>query len=180
MKYIFLLVCVFALSCNPNPYRDTNDDVPSGDPPFTPLTNSWVIDNEKLLSPDTILQGNAICQNLQDDGVAEVVVLIQTHIKHPEDYATHYGRWLGLGKRGASSSGGNNGIVWLIRPDAKEKLTVSVGRGLPQFTSIDFGRIIDESIDYINFGNYNSGVLNILSQTNQRLREIKKSNKEDK
>jgi len=72
---------------------------PPGDPPFTPLTTSWVIDNARILGAGTIQAGDALCQRLKQDGIAEVVVLVQNGVKHPEDYATHYGRWLGLGRR---------------------------------------------------------------------------------
>lgn len=167
-----LLLLLVACDIGNNPYRDANDSTPKGDPAFTPLSTSWVIDNENVLSKETIARGDQICNDLKSDGIAEVIVLVQGGIKHPEDYATHYGRWLGLGKKGSSSSGGNNGIVWLIRPDAKEKITVSVGRGLPKFTSIDYGKIIDDSIDYFNFNNYDSGLITLLSETDKRIREL--------
>ncbi len=83
------------------------------------------------ISEPIIAETDAICQKLKEDGIAEVVVVLIDGVKQPEDWATHYGRWLGLGKKGLSTEGGNNGLVWLIRPDAAEKLTVSVGRGLP-------------------------------------------------
>ncbi|MDD4858574.1 MAG: hypothetical protein PHD74_10805, partial [Candidatus Krumholzibacteria bacterium] len=61
---------------------------------------------------------------------------------------------------------------WLIRPDAAEKLTVSVGRGLPGFTTVDDSPIMDGALEYFNFGNYDKGVLTLVTQTDQVLRKI--------
>jgi len=113
---------------------------------------------------------------MQDQGLAEVVILIQSGVKNPVEYTTHYGRWLGLGKKGLSTAGGNNGIVWLIRPDAEEKITISVGRGLPSFTSVDYGQIMEAAKDYINFNNFDRGVEEIALGTYQKLVKIKKTN----
>jgi uncharacterized membrane protein YgcG len=119
-----------------------------------------------------IAAGDAVCERLRTDGVAEVVVVVMTGVKQPEEWATHYGRWLGLGRKGLSGEGGNNGLVWLVRPDAREKLTVSVGRGLPRFTSVDYGRIMDESIEYMNFNNYDKGVSRLVTRTDEVLRRV--------
>ena len=40
----------------------------------------------------TIAECDEICQRLQNDGIAEMVVLLQNNIKNPDDYATKYGR----------------------------------------------------------------------------------------
>ena len=64
--------------------------------------------------------------------------------------------------------------MWLIRPDAKDKMTVSMGRGLPKFTSIEYGQIMEEVKDYVNFNNFDAGVLLILDKTAKKLQEIKK------
>jgi len=151
---------------------DRNVAVPKGDPAFPALMTSWVIDRAGVLSAPVIAEGDAICQKLKTDGVAEVVVVLIKGVKQPEDWATHYGRWLGLGKKGLSTEGGNKGLVWLIRPDAEEKLTVSVGRGLPGFTTVDYGPIMDGAIEYFNFNNYDKGVLTLVAQTDQVLRRI--------
>jgi uncharacterized membrane protein YgcG len=151
---------------------DENVSVPKGDPPFAPLTTSWVIDRAAVLSDSVIAAGDAVCERLRTDGVAEVVVVVMTGVKQPEEWATHYGRWLGLGRKGLSGEGGNNGLVWLVRPDAREKLTVSVGRGLPRFTSVDYGRIMDESIEYMNFNNYDKGVSRLVTRTDEVLRRV--------
>ncbi len=151
---------------------DQNQTVPEGDPDFPPLTNSWVIDKAGVISETTRAAGDRICQGLQDDSIAEVVVVITGGVKKPENWATHYGRWLGLGSKGFSTEGGNNGLVWLVRPDADEKLTVSVGRGLPRFTTSDYGHIMDNSIEYFNFNNYDKGVTVLLNGTDSVLRAI--------
>lgn len=155
------------------PY-DTNTEVPNGDPAFPPLRDSWVIDRAGVLSHDTLEQGDATCQKLQDDRIAEVVVVVMRGVKHPDAWATHYGRWLRLGSRGYSTEGGNNGVVWLIRPDAPEKMTISVGRGLPEFTTVDYGRIMDEAKEYLNFGNFDKGVSVIIQETDRTLRRLGK------
>ncbi|MBM4019215.1 MAG: TPM domain-containing protein [Planctomycetes bacterium] len=162
-----------AAGCSPpGDAYDTNTAVPAGDPPFTPLAASWVIDNAGVLRPDTVREAGALCQQLQDDGIAEVVVLVQTGVKHPSDYATHYGRWLKLGRRGLSTEGGNNGLVWLIRPDAGEKMTYSTGRGLPRLTSSHMLDIMNEAKDYFNFGNYDEGVKVLVRETDKALRAL--------
>jgi uncharacterized membrane protein YgcG len=131
-----------------------------------------VIDEAGVVSESVIAAGDAVCQKLKEDGIAEVVVVIVTGVKQPEDWATHYGRWLGLGRKGLSTEGGNNGVVWLVRPDAEEKLTVSVGRGLPRFTTVDYGPILDGAVEYFNFNNYDKGVMTLVDQTDRVLRRV--------
>lgn len=169
--FAVLLAVVFACDGQKG-QDDQNTAVPKGDPAFPPLTNSWVIDKVGVLSEAVIAAGDEICQRLQDDSVAEVVVVLINSVRHPDDWATHYGRWLGLGSKGFSTEGGNDGLVWLIRPDADEKLTVSVGRGLPKFTAADYGSIMDNSIEYFNFNNYDKGVMNLIVGTDAGLRKI--------
>jgi uncharacterized membrane protein YgcG len=152
---------------------DPNTTVPKGDPDFPPLGHYWVIDKADVLSADTIEQGDAICQKLKEEGLAEVVVVVMNGVKKGDTWATHYGRWLKLGTKGYSTEGGNNGVVWLIRPDAKERLVISVGRGLPQFTTVDYGKIVDNTKDYLNFNNFDKGVLTLLRETDQTLRKLK-------
>ena len=151
---------------------DQNVSVPKGDPAFPPLATSWVIDKAGVLSGPVIAENDAICQKLKTDDVAEVTVVLINGVKQPEDWATHYGRWLGLGKKGLSTEGGNKGLVWLIRPDAREKLTVSVGRGLPGFTTVDYSPIIDSALEYFNFNNFDKGVTTLVTRTDQVLRKI--------
>lgn len=173
LRYLLAILAILFISCGggEQPY-DSNVSVPEGDPPFPSLGQYWVIDNTGVLTNETIVKADSLCQSLQDDGIAEMVVLVQSGIKHPETYATHYGRWLKLGSKGPSIRGGNNGIVWLIRPDAELKMTISVGRGLPQFTSSDYGKIMDKAKDYLNFNNFDQGVLVIIEETNRVLREL--------
>lgn len=181
LTYIILLLLLLngcggdSGSPSKNPWKgyDQNTEVPKGDPQFPPLTTSWVIDNVGVMSPEAIRKGHVICNDLKKKGIAEVVVLVQVGVKKPEDYATHYGRWLGLGKADSTVNGGQNGLVWLIRPDAKEKITVSVGRGLPKFTTIEYGQMMEEIKDYINFNNFDAGVLILLDKTAKKLQEIK-------
>jgi uncharacterized membrane protein YgcG len=168
-----VLVLLALSACRGSGERyDENVAVPKGDPPFPALTTSWVIDKAGVLSEPVIAAGDAVCEKLKTDGVAEVVVVIIAGVKQPDAWATHYGRWLGLGTKGLSTEGGNDGLVWLIRPDAQEKLTVSVGRGLPRFTAVDYGRIIDDTIEYLNFNNYDKGVAVLIAQTDEVLRKI--------
>lgn len=151
---------------------DENASVPSGDPPFPPLTTSWVIDNVGVMEKGPVDKCHKICQQLRDKGVAEMVVLIQNGVKHPSEYATHYGRWLKLGAKGLSTQGGNNGLVWLIRPDADEKMTYSIGRGLPLLTSNHMVDIMNKAKEYLNFNNYDQGVTLLVQETEQQLSQI--------
>ncbi|MCJ7797665.1 MAG: TPM domain-containing protein [Thermoleophilia bacterium] len=166
-----LLSLVGCTSPHPAAY-DTNIAVPKGDPPFPNLDRFWVIDTASVLSQASIDENDAICQKLQDDRIAEVVVVVVTGVKHPDEWATHYGRWLKLGSSGMSTEGGNNGVVWLIRPDADERVTVSVGRGLPKFATVDYGKIMTDARDYLNFGNFDRAVSVIVTETDKRLREL--------
>ena len=167
----FLCVLLALAACKGGSDRyDQNVSVPKGDPAFPPLGTSWVIDGAGVLSDPVITAGDAICEKLKTDRVAEVVVVLISGVKQPEDWATHYGRWLGLGQKGLSTEGGNKGLVWLIRPDAEERLTVSVGRGLPGFTTVDYGPIMDSAIEYLNFNNFDKGVMTLVTQTDQVLR----------
>jgi len=174
LRSVLLSVLLIAAGCGGSgdaPY-DSNTDVPPGDPAFTPLGQTWVIDNAGTLGSETVQRSDRICQQLQDNGIAEIVVLVQNGVKHPADYATHYGRWLKLGKKGLSSEGGNNGVVWLIRPDADLKITYSIGRGLPQLTSGHMVDIINAAKEYINFGNFDAGVLILVQETDKTLRTL--------
>ena len=56
--------------------------------------------------------------------------------------------------------------------DAREKLTVSVGRGLPGFTTVDYSPIIDSALEYFNFNNFDKGVTTLVTRTDQVLRKI--------
>jgi uncharacterized membrane protein YgcG len=169
---LIVALLIFAACTGGTDRYDQNVSVPKGDPAFPPLTTSWVIDRAGVLSGPVIAENDAICQKLQTDGVAEVTVVLINGVKQPEDWATHYGRWLGLGKKGMSTEGGNRGLVWLIRPDAREKLTISVGRGLPGFTTVDYSPIIDSALEYFNFNNFDGGVTTLVTQTDQVLRRI--------
>ena len=171
-RYLLLALLGIAACMGGKDRYDKNVSVPKGDPDFPPLTTSWVIDKAGVLSEPVIAEGDAICERLKTDGVAEVVVVLINGVKQPEDWATHYGRWLGLGKKGLSTEGGNKGLVWLIRPDAKEKLTISVGRGLPRFATVDYSPIIDNAVEYFNFNNYDGGVTALIARTDQVLRRI--------
>lgn len=173
IAWCLLSVAALMAACGgTNERYDRNVSVPKGDPAFPPLTTSWVIDAAGALSDSTIAAGDAICQKLKTDDVAEVIVVLINGVKQPEDWATHYGRWLGLGSKGLSAEGGNRGLVWLVRPDAEEKLTVSVGRGLPRFTTVDYGGIMDDAIEYFNFGNFDGGVATLVARTDEVLRRI--------
>jgi hypothetical protein len=51
-------------------------------------------------------------------------------------------------------------------------LTVSVGRGLPDFTTVDYSPIIDNTVEYLNFNNFDRGVMTLITETDQVLRRI--------
>lgn len=170
---ILLTVVIFALGCVGQPGYDTNKEVPTGDPDFPPQKVYGIVDPNNILSKETVRESEAILEGLKKDGIAEVVILIQTGVKNdPEQYATRYGRYIGLGENKK-----NNGLVWLIRPDVepeKFRMTYSVGRGLPDLTSSDLGEIMEGAADPINFGNYDLGVLDLVQGTDRKLRQIYK------
>jgi hypothetical protein len=49
---------------------------------------------------------------------------------------------------------------------------VSVGRGLPGFTTVDYGPIIDSTVEYLNFNNYDRGIMTLVTRTDEVLRRI--------
>lgn len=173
-RLIFCSILVFTVfllaGCTSTPEYDPNKEVPSGEPPFPPQKICGVVDPYYYLSEETIQECQIIIDDLKEDGIAEITVLIQEGVKDPEPYATHYGRYIGLGEKGK-----NNGLVWLIRPDVKPeelRMTYSVGRGLPKLTSSDLTEIMQYAADPVNFGNYDSGVFRLVKKTDERLREI--------
>ena len=175
LTILFFVVLMTGIGCKKGGSgTNENMSVPKGDPPFTPLTTSWIIDNAGFINKETAAKLSDICQKLKEDGIAEMVVLIQNGVKHPADYATHYGRWLKLGAKGLSTEGGNNGVVWLIRPDADEKMTYSIGRGLPLLTSNRMVDIMNKAKEYFNFYNYDAGIKIIVEETRNQLLEIRK------
>ena len=150
---------------------DPNTEVPPGDPAFPPQKQYGIHDPHHVLSSQTINSANKILERLSDQHIAQIAVLIQYDVHHPDDYATHYGRYIELGEIDR-----DNGLVYLIRPDVdpqEGRITVSIGRGLPNFTAVDAHQIMKEaSLDYINQGDYDWGVLNLVRNTDNRLREI--------
>ena len=144
--------------------------VPAGDPSFPTFTGSWIIDTtNNTLSTDVVTQTNTVLQKLRDDGIAEIVIVVVTDVKQPELWATHFGRNIKLG-----DSETNNGIVYLMRPDApkNERIIYSIGRGLPEFTS---GRVTDavqQASDAANAGDYNAAALSLVQGTDVMLRQI--------
>lgn len=170
LAIVFLIVSLI-LGCVQQAPIDPNAEVPSGDPAFPSQREYGIRDPSHILSDQTVAGANEILEQLNDDGIAQVAVLIQNNVHHPEDYATHYGRYIGLGQIGK-----DNGLVYLIRPDVdpqEGRITVSIGRGLPKFTAIDAHQIMNEAaMDYINIGDYDNGILNLLKSTDKRLREI--------
>lgn len=168
---IIFLIGFSILGCVQQEPIDPNVDVPLGDPPFPTQREYGIHDPNHILSEQTLDMANEILEKLNDDGIAQVAVLIQYNVHHPEDYATHYGRFIGLGHRDK-----DNGLVYLIRPDVNpqdQRITVSIGRGLPRFTAIDAHLVMKETaMDYINMGDYSNGILNLVKNTDKRLRKI--------
>lgn len=168
---LIFLIGVLISGCVQQAPIDPNAEVPTGDPGFPSQKEYGIQDPNHIISDQTIASANEILEQLSDDGIAQIAVLIQKNVHHPEDYATHYGRYIGLGQIGK-----DNGLVYLIRPDVDPKvgrITVSIGRGLPRFTAIDAHQIMNEAaMDYINIGDYENGVLGLVKNTDKRLREI--------
>jgi hypothetical protein len=158
-------------------YDQVTDKPSQEDPDFPSITSDydpWVIDKAGVLKQSTIDKGDEIIGRIYDAGLAEVVVLIINGVKsNPVIYATRFGRNLGLGKAGMASEGAQNGLVWLITPDRDLKVHISIGRGLPWFTSVDYDPIIKEGAECCNFGNYDDAVIYLLRETQNKLQELK-------
>lgn len=180
---IFLLMCslmFMAVACTGGSEQKGYDagkiHVPAGDPGFPKFGqyNSWVIDVSGKVSKQSIDRVNSIFDKLQDEKIAEVVIVVIDSVKHPDQWATNFGRSIGLGSAGLSTEGGNNGLVWLVRPDAQQRLTVSVGRGLPKLTSDHCYQIMLKAKEFINFNNFSRGAEVLAEETDRVLREIYK------
>lgn len=172
-KLLLFIVLLMAVSCGGPP--DSQSAVPAGDPSFPSFAGVWVIDKTGIVSKDIITQSHEVLEALRKDGIAETVILVINGVHHPEQYATRYGRFLKLG-----STETNNGLVWLVRPDAgkDEHIVYSVARGLPAFTS---GKVTEASLDaseLANQGDYADAVGALAQGTNRVLRELQESRPE--
>ncbi len=165
--FLFLLLLA---ACSSGPAVDPNDAPPGGDPPFPPGNYYGIVDPHHYLDPAAVYSSLSIIDGLQRDGLAEVVVLVQEQVKRPEDYATHYGRYIDLGEKDR-----NNGLVWLIRPDVPpedNRITYSVGRGLPRLTSTDLVPVMMQAAPAIDSGAFGDGVLTLVKGTDETIRRI--------
>lgn len=154
------------------PY-DENVEVPSGDPAFPALGHHWVVDPEGLVGLHAVEAADQTLEALRADGFAETVIVVQRGVKHPQEWSTHYGRWLMLGERDGPRK--NNGLVFLIVPDARPeagRVWYSVGRGLPRLTSSDLGPLIEEAASYANAGDLDGAVVSIARNIDDILRKI--------
>jgi hypothetical protein len=154
------------------PY-DENIDVPSGDPEFPHLGEHWVVDPDGLVGASAVCMADETLDDLKFQRIAEVVIVVQKRVKHPVEWSTHYGRWLRLGE--AEGSHQNNGIVFLIIPDAtgeQGKVWYSIGRGLPKLTSSDMGPLLEEAASYANANDLDGAVISIARNIHDILRRI--------
>lgn len=143
------------------PY-DENVEVPSGDPDFPPLGNHWVVDPDDLVGEPAVRMADETLNDLKSQRIAEIAIVVQKGVKHPVEWSTHYGRWIRLGE--AEGSHRNNGIVFLIIPDADResgRVWYSIGRGLPKLTSSDMGPLLEEAASYANADDLDGTVISI-------------------
>lgn len=170
---VLFLIILFIVCCGGRSDSKQNASLPSSEPPFTQLSNSWVVDNSQLLSGQTIRQADSILSRLKDEGLAEVVILVQNGVKsNPVHYAAKYGRFLLLGDSLPNLEGGNRGLVWLIRPDGETKISVAPGEGLGAFTTQDQGEVALAAKPYIYGSNFDRGVLEIARGTDRKIRQL--------
>ena len=169
--FIFLTAAAFSGCIDEKELEtyDQNKELPPGEPDFPPQKVYGIVDPHNVLSQQAEEESFAIIDKLKQDGIAEVTVLVQLNVSDPDTYANTYGRFIELGEKGK-----NNGLVWLIRPDVspeKNRITVAPGRGLPKLTATDTRQIMEQALDYINFGNYDRGVVELIKGTDRKLRE---------
>jgi len=169
---LIILVAFLFTACEVGGPPDSSSAVPSGDPDFPPFQGNWVIDTTNSIPKETIAQASAVLQKLRDDGLAETVIVIVKGVNHPETWTTHYGRAIKLGNAET-----DNGLVWLIRPDAgkDEHIVYSVGRGLPKFTSSKVTEASKEASDLANQGKYVEAVTALAKGTDRILRDVYKA-----
>jgi hypothetical protein len=174
MKTFFLLTAFFLLAgCARRSESEQNIELPTGEPAFQAMGNSWVVDNAHVLSSQTVKQADSLLNRLKDEGLAEVVILVQNGVKsNPVHYAAKYGRFLRLGDSLMNTQGGNRGLVWLIRPDGETKLSVAPGDGLADLTTQDLSEIAIAARSSIYSNDFNSGVLKIAAGTDKKIREL--------
>lgn len=157
---------------NPAPF-DENVSLPRGDPDFPPLKDRWVVDPKGYAGDAASRAADLTLDRLKKDGLAETVIVIMPGVRHPVEWATHYGRWLQLGAREGSRR--NNGLVYLVIPDARPedgRVWYTVGRGLPRLTSVDIGPVIEEAASYANAGDFDGCVVSLARNTDDVVRRI--------
>jgi uncharacterized membrane protein YgcG len=153
-------------------YGDRHYEVPKGDPDFPALNpECWIVDLAGVMN-DSVKK--ELHENLVSDmyhkKLCQVVVLLMNNVHNPEKYANAYGRWAGLGEEGRSTQGGQNGLVFLIRPDADEgRISWAIGSGLPHFTANDAYDVAISAREAVYQNNYNLGVRILLEETRRVL-----------
>lgn len=164
---IVLLVVIAFVGCTSVP--EDQIGVPEGDPPFPVFTGEYIIDWTRQIPRETLVEANAILQQLRDEGIAEVFILVTNDITHPEQYATRMGRALELGDEET-----DNGLVYLLRPDAPtdQHIIYSVGRGLTGYTQIQVTEASAEASTLANQQEVGAALLSLVQGTDEQLRKL--------
>ncbi len=172
MRFAFVTAIVFLcliIACrNSDSGGDADASVPKGDPQFPAMGTSRIIDHEQMLSDSVVAFSDQVLRKLKTDGIAEVVIVVINGVKQQELWAAHYGRRLGMGK----DTPGNHSIVWLICPDARLKLTISIDTSRTKLTSDDYVPMMKQTAMLLNSGNYSEGVLTLTRSTDSVLRHV--------
>jgi hypothetical protein len=147
-----------------------------GQPPFPALGQYWIIDNGCSFDLSKVKIADTMFEKLRTDGIAEVAIVCQTRIvnhgstNNDKIWLRDWARWARMG-----SLENDRAVVWLIRPDVEPKegrVAIEISRWLYWYTAMDYSDGLREAADYANLGDFNSALVSIARNTDEKLRQL--------
>jgi hypothetical protein len=180
---IFFCLCLASCSVD-NTTGSVNESIKpdNGQPDFPGLEKYWVIDSDHYIKQETIDFADPVLEKIRQDGIAEVVIIIQKGIvnKGPFNdekiWAMNWGRWAKLGDKEDQRA-----IVWLIRPDVKpeeNRVTIEISTHLTWYTAVDYSPALEEAAEYANVNDFDGAVQSLIRNTDEVLRKLWQEKKE--
>lgn len=172
MKNIFTILVVSitltitASFVSPNIYLESQAITVQDLPNPRQTTRSWVLDQEKVISPTTEAQINNLISDLESKTTTEMAV-VTVNSSQPysslKEMATELYNYWGIGKQG-----NDNGVLFLISVQER-RMEIETGYGVEGILpDAKAGAILDDYVvPYFRQGNYDQGILsgvNILTQ----------------
>jgi hypothetical protein len=167
----------FLATAVPTPTQVWQESTPRpGQPAFPALGQYWIIDNGCSFDLEKVKIADVIFEKLRMDGIAEVALICQTGIldkggtNDDKIWLRDWARWAKMGSAQDSRS-----VVWLIRPDVKpeeHRIAVEISRWLYWYTAMDYADGLQEAANYANTGEFNSALVSIARDTDEKLRQL--------